>query len=443
MELVEYEKRLKELEKANRILQKKLERSEADRIDLEQSNEKKHALLKSVIGELEESKTALEERSRDLEQALKNLQTMQAKLVASEKMSALGVLVAGVAHEINNPVNFIYGNLIHAQKYTQDLLELVQLYQQYYPNPSSEIQEAIEAIDLDFLSEDLIKLQKSMNVGTERIREIVRSLRNFSRLNEAEFKVVDIHEGLDSTLMILQNRLKAKSDRPGIEVIKEYGQLPPVECCPGQLNQVFMNLLTNAIEALEEKISDEQKPITSEEKSFPSPIALTPAQTQPFGNPDPTPSSFTAVSPSKNADFVNVATTSLTPTLTNNATPAQKVRRYADAPPISIQTVAPTISIRTQMLQDNSIAIRIADNGSGIKEDVLSKLFDPFFTTKPVGKGTGLGLSISYQIVVEKHGGKMQCYSAPGQGAEFVIQLPLRQSIGDRNSSQRDCIGYA
>lgn len=192
MEPAEYEKRLQELEKANRILQKKLERSEADRVDLEKTNDKKQALLKSVIRELEESKTTLEEKSWDLEQALKNLQAMQAKLVASEKMSALGVLVAGVAHEINNPVNFIYGNLIHAQKYTYDLLELVQLYQQYYPASISQIQEMIEAIDLDFLCEDLPKLLKSMNVGTERIREIVKSLRNFSRLNEADFKVVDI-----------------------------------------------------------------------------------------------------------------------------------------------------------------------------------------------------------------------------------------------------------
>src|SRR5919202_683329 len=134
MEHAEYEQRLKELEKANRILQKKLERSEADRIDLEETNDKKQALLKSVIRELEESKKILEEKSQALEQALKNLQAMQAKLVASEKMSALGVLVAGVAHEINNTVNFIYGNLIHAQKYTQDLLQLVQLYQQHYPN---------------------------------------------------------------------------------------------------------------------------------------------------------------------------------------------------------------------------------------------------------------------------------------------------------------------
>ena len=379
MELAEYEKRLQELEKANRILQKKLERSEADRVDLEKTNDKNQALLKSVIRELEESKTTLEEKSWDLEQALKNLQAMQAKLVASEKMSALGVLVAGVAHEINNPVNFIYGNLIHAQKYTHDLLELVQLYQQYYPNPTRQIQEVIEAIDLDFLSEDLPKLLKSMNVGTERIREIVKSLRNFSRLNEAEFKVVDIHEGLDSALMILHNRLKPKADRPGIEIIKEYGHLPPVECCPGQLNQVFINLLTNAIDALDEGIRDWELEAGQKVEE----MHLMQGK------------SFSSISNS--------------------------------------QSQVPIIQIRTEIIQDNWVAIRIGDNGLGMSEDVHSKLFDPFFTTKPVGKGTGLGLSISYQIVVEKHGGKMQCYSAPGQGAEFVVQIPLRQSIHDPN----------
>lgn len=403
MELEEYEQRLKELEKANRILQKKLERSEADRIDLEETNDKKQALLKRVIYELEKSKTTLEEKSQALEQALKNLQAMQAKLVASEKMSALGVLVAGVAHEINNPVNFIYGNLIHAQKYTQDLLKLVQLYQQYYPNPTREIQEAIAAIDLDFLSEDLTKLLNSMNLGTERIREIVRSLRTFSRLNEAEYKVIDIHEGLDSTLMILHNRLKAKSDHPGIEVIKEYGQLPPVECCPGQLNQVFMNLLTNAIDALDEKIRNGQKAIGNEDQAFLSPIALTPTQTLPCGNPYPT---------------------RYAPTPQTGSPPEYGER----------MSLSPTISICTEVLQDNWVAIRIADNGLGMNEEVYSKLFDPFFTTKPVGKGTGLGLSISYQIVVEKHGGKMQCNSAPGQGAEFVIQLPMQQSIREGNT---------
>lgn len=201
---------------------------------------------------LRHSETQLREKAKQLEQALHELQRTQAQLVQTEKMSSLGQLVAGVAHEINNPVNFIYGNLTHADEYTRDLLKLLLLYQQCYPNPAPEIQIEAEAIDLEFLIQDLPKLMDSMRVGANRIQKIVASLRNFSRMDEAEMKVVDIHEGIDSTLMILQNRLKARSNYPDIEIVKHYGNLPLVECYPGQLNQVFMNILSNAIDALEE-----------------------------------------------------------------------------------------------------------------------------------------------------------------------------------------------
>ncbi|MEP0911647.1 ATP-binding protein [Leptolyngbya sp. GB1-A1] len=195
----------------------------------------------------------VEERTQELQQALDHVKKAQLQLVQAEKMSSLGQLVAGVAHEINNPVNFIHGNLSHASQYTQDLLELLDLYQCQLPNPPSAIQDKEEDIDLAFLRHDLPKLLQSMKVGAERIREIVQSLRTFSRLDEAAIKEVDIHEGLDSTLMILQNRLKGKSDYPAIKVIREYGVLPLVECYAGQLNQVFMNILSNAIDALEER----------------------------------------------------------------------------------------------------------------------------------------------------------------------------------------------
>ena len=296
---------------------------------------------------LRQSEAELRQKALDLETTLKELQHTQSQLIQTEKMSSLGQLVAGVAHEINNPVNFIYGNLSHANDYTQELLELMQLYQKHYSNPHPEIIQQMEEIDIDFLIEDLPKLMKSIKVGAERIQKIVLSLRTFSRMDESDKKAVDIHEGIDSTLMILQNRLKETNDRSEIQIIKEYGNLPQIECYAGQLNQVFMNLLANAIDALEEQLS-------------------------------------------KGREF------------------------------------NPAITISTQINPAN-VFITIADNGCGIPEHLQAKLFDPFFTTKPVGKGTGMGLSISYQIVTERHGGSLKCISAPGEGTQFLILIPIEQ----------------
>ncbi len=211
-------------------------------------------------------------KARELEHTLDKLTSAQSQLVQSEKMSSLGQLVAGVAHEINNPVNFIYGNLSHANEYTQDLLRLIELYQNHYPDPVPEIQDEVENIELDFLMEDLPKLLTSMKVGADRIQKIVASLRTFSRMDEAEMKAVKIHDGIDSTLMILQHRLKAKHNHPEIMVIKEYANLPLVECYAGELNQVFMNVLSNALDALEER--DLQRS-TEEMRQNPSMVRIT------------------------------------------------------------------------------------------------------------------------------------------------------------------------
>jgi signal transduction histidine kinase len=202
--------------------------------------------------QLGESEAQLNQKAQALQQSLQELQSIQVQLVQSEKMSSLGQLVAGIAHEINNPISFIHGNLNPLDHHTQELLNVVKLYQQHYPDPVSDIQVMAEEIDLEFLQEDLTKIITSMKIGTDRICQIVLSLRNFSRMDEAAVKSVSIHEGIDSTLMILQHRLNPHSNSPAIEVIKDYGNLPPVECYPGQLNQVFMNLLANAIDTIEE-----------------------------------------------------------------------------------------------------------------------------------------------------------------------------------------------
>jgi signal transduction histidine kinase len=229
---------------------------------------------------------------------------------------------------------------------------LVHLYQKHYPNPLGEIEKEAENIDLDFLQDDLPKILSSMRIGTDRIRQIVLSLRNFSRMDESEFKEVDIHEGIDSTLLILQHRLKAGLEHPEIKVIRDYGDLPLVECYAGQLNQVFMNILANAIDALEE---------------------------------------------------INT-------------------QRVA----CSIEMHPCCITICTSVVDSQWVKIAIVDNGNGIPESIQTQIFNPFFTTKPVGKGTGMGMAISYQIITEKHGGTLRCFSTPEKGTEFEICIPVQ-----------------
>jgi PAS domain S-box-containing protein len=193
-------------------------------------------------------------KGKALQHTLQELKRAQAQMVQNEKMSSLGQLVAGIAHEINNPVNFIHGNVDYTRVYVADLLKLVEQYQKYYPEPVAEINQAMEAIDLDFLRRDFPKILDSMQLGTARINEIVESLRSFSRLDETGLKVVDLHKGMDSALMILQSRI---NHAPAIEIVKNYGELPLVECLAGEINQVFMNILINAIDALNELAGSE------------------------------------------------------------------------------------------------------------------------------------------------------------------------------------------
>jgi two-component system, NtrC family, sensor kinase len=316
----------------------------ADAKKLTEKLTKQRAQLRSALKEAELAANAVAQ-NQQLQKTLQELQQTQAQLIQTAKMSSLGELVAGVAHEINNPVNFILGNLDCARDNIQQLLKLIELYQKYNPVPAPEILAYRDEIEFEFLNEDLPKLCSSMGVGADRIRNIVLSLRNFSRLDEAEMKFVNIHEGLDSTLLILQHRLTGNNGRQEIEVIKEYGDLPLIECYAGQLNQVFVNLLGNAVDAIE-----------------------------------------------------------------MGACEGGRIR------------------IRTELLMAGDRArVLITDNGPGFGTLVGDRMFDPFFTTKPVGQGTGLGLSISYQIVVLKHQGLIRGICAPGEGAEFCVEIPLRQ----------------
>jgi predicted ATPase/signal transduction histidine kinase len=293
-----------------------------------------------------------QDNAQQLKISIEGLKQAQLQLVQSEKMSTLGSLISGIGHEINNPINYLSGNLQPAQEYIQDLLTFIDLYQKHYPNPVAEIAEEIESRDLDYVKEDLPKVISSMQQAIDRIYDISISLRTFSRADTQKKIPFNLHEGIDSTLMILQHRLKASESRPKIQVVKNYGNFPEVKCFPGQLNQVFMNLLANAIDALDESNTG---------------------------------STFQEIE--------------LNPNCITISTSLDEMKKL--------------------------VTIRIQDNGSGMTAEVKAKIFDHLFTTKAVGKGTGLGLAIAHQIIVEKHGGILDVDSVPGEGAAFIISIPI------------------
>ena len=293
------------------------------------------------------------ERTIELHNTIEKLHHSQVQLVQHEKMSALGNLVAGVAHEMNNPLGFIYATLQQTKPGIADVKKHMELYQKNFPNPNQEIIKHAESVDLDYTLEDLPQMIDSMVIACDRLTNISTSLRTFSRADQDDKVQFYIHEGIDSTILILQHRLKANDLRPAIEVVTDYGIFPKIDCFPGQLNQVFMNILANAIDALDDS--------------------------------------------SRGLSFAEI---------------------QANPHRIIIKIV----------VENSNVNISIADNGTGMSEEVQHKIFDHLFTTKGVGKGTGLGLAIAKQIIEDNHGGILEVQSEIGLGSQFFIRLPIIHS---------------
>ncbi|MBE9183204.1 hybrid sensor histidine kinase/response regulator [Microcoleus sp. LEGE 07076] len=291
---------------------------------------------------------------RELERTQKELQMSGDRVLQNEKMSSLGELVSGIAHNINNPITFIYSNLTHVQTYATDLIELLRLYQKHLVNPDSEILQKQQDMDVEFVFEDLLKIVSSMRTGSDRIRQIILSVQDFSRSDRSGWQLFDISDGLENTLLLLQHRLPAREGRRDIKVMKEYGNLPQIECYAGQLNQAFLNIINHAIDALEESSQELDE---SESIKF-----------------------------------------------------------------------KPVILISTQVIDAQRIAIEIADNGMAISQDITAQISDSFLMAKAGEHSSILGLAASYRIIVEQHKGELKCFSEPGKGTKFRIEIPLRHS---------------
>ena len=286
----------------------------------------------------EEIEHQLQIEKKDHQELITQLKEAQEQLLQSEKMASIGQLAAGVAHEINNPVGYISSNIGSLQDYVKNIFKVIETYEQceqdLSPGNAEKINKIKDEVNLDYLKEDITDLVTESMEGVERVKKIVQDLKDFSHVDEAEWQWANLHTGLVSTLNIVNNELKYKA-----EVIKEFGEIPEVECIVSQLNQVFMNLLVNAAHAIEE-----------------------------FGK----------------------------------------------------------ITIATELKDEDTVSVKIGDNGKGMDEETIRRIFDPFFTTKPIGKGTGLGLSLSYGII-QKHHGNISVKSKPGEGTTFLVDIPIRQ----------------
>lgn len=347
-------------------------------IQLSESQEK----LQDALKVQENLRYKAEEQAQKLEQQLQELKETQMQLVQAEKMSSLGQLISGIVHEINNPLHFIHGNLDHCMDYIEQLSQFLDIIlpQLGLDRKSVDINNlndldfltttGLSAQDLEsilFILEDFPQMMKSMRIGTNRVREIIHGLRSFSRLDATSLDAFDVHEGIDNTLMILKSRLTKASSVIPIDIIKYYNKIPIIRCYSGQINQVFMNIIGNAIDALE----DYCEQIKSDQSNH----------------------------------------------LGASSWPNDTL-------------YSPTIWIETDLTLNGWLRISIRDNGCGIEPAVKDRIFEPFFTTKSAHRGTGLGMSISHKIVTERHGGHLVCHSELGRGTEFVIELPIAPGPG-------------
>ncbi len=313
------------------------------------------AKVLELVEKLEKSNAELAEKAQENQQELERLKS---NMLHMEKMAMLGQMVSGIAHEINNPINFIYGNLPYVEEHVGDLFEVLETYDEAYPEKVEDVENILEDIDLEYIQEDLPRIVKSLKTGSERIRDLVMNLRNFYRRDEATMKPGNLHEAIESTLVLLNNRYKQD-----IEVVKDFGELPEVECHINQISQVLMNVVGNAIDCLlAEKEAEKEAESDSAVKQ--------------------------------------------------GIKPSGKKRK---------------IVISTRCLDSNRVAISITDNGPGIPDEIKDRVFEPFFTTKAIGVGTGLGLSISREIVEKTHHGSLSFVSTVGEGSTFTIELPITQ----------------